>query len=50
MKSQEILEAKRRLYLILLELGDEEMTDNEIAIMYILSKDKQIQSLLKSKQ
>ncbi len=48
MKKVEILEAKCRLYLLLSELGDDDITDKEIAIMYILSKDKEIQPLLKT--
>lgn len=40
---EEILEAKRKLYSLLLKNG---LTDNEIDIMYLLSKDEQIQELL----
>ena len=41
-----LLEAKRKLYLILIQLG-EEITDNEVDIMYLLSKDEQIKKLFK---
>lgn len=42
---EEILEAKRRLYLLLIKLDEDTITDNEVDIMFLLSKDKQIQSL-----
>jgi hypothetical protein len=41
----EILEAKRRLYLLLMKLDEDIITDNEVEIMFLLSKDEQIQSL-----
>jgi hypothetical protein len=41
----EILEAKRRLYLLLMKLDEDTITDNEVEIMFLLSKDEQIQSL-----
>ena len=44
---EEILEAKRRLYLLLMKLNENTITDNEINIMFLLSKDEQIQSLFK---
>lgn len=37
-------EAKRELYYQLLKKKD--LTDNEIELMYLLSKDKQIQEIL----
>jgi hypothetical protein len=40
---EEILEAKRRLYSLLLDLDDHEISDNELEIMFLLSKDEQIQ-------
>jgi len=43
---EEILEAKRRLYLLLIKLNKDTITDNEVEIMFLLSKDEQIQSLL----
>lgn len=42
---EEILEAKRRLYLLLMN-GEDTITDNEVDIMLLLSKDEQIQSVL----
>ena len=45
MENDCLLEAKRKLLLILVQLG-EELTDNEVDIMYLLSKDKDIQKLL----
>jgi hypothetical protein len=44
---KEILETKRRLYLLLMELTEDVITDNEVDIMFLLSKDEQIQSILK---
>ena len=41
---EEILEAKRRLYLLLMKLNEDSITDNEVDIMFLLSKDEQIQS------
>lgn len=45
---EEILEAKRKLYLLLMKLDEDTITDNEVDIMFLLSKDEQIQSLFKS--
>jgi len=45
---EEILEAKRRLYLLLMKLDEDAITDNEVEIMFLLSKDKQIQSLFEN--
>jgi len=45
---EEILEAKRRLYLLLIELDENTITDNELEIMFRLSTDKQIQSLFEN--
>ena len=42
---KEILEAKRRLYSLLLKLDNDKITDNELDIMLSLSKDEQIQDL-----
>lgn len=42
---QEILEAKRNLYALLLKLDEDTITDNEVDIVYLLSKDEQIKSL-----
>lgn len=41
---EEMLEAKRKLYLLLLK-GVENLTDNELDIMVLLSKDAEIQKL-----
>ena len=43
---EQLLEAKRKLYSLLLELGDE-ITDKEVDIMFALSNDEQIRSILK---
>lgn len=45
---EEILEAKRRLYLLLMKLDKDIITDNEIEIIFLLSKDEQIQSLFEN--
>ena len=45
---KEILEAKRRLYLLLMKLNEDVITDNETEIMFLLSKDEQIQSLFEN--
>jgi len=45
---EEILEAKRRLYLLLMELDNNTITDNELEIMFRLSTDEQIQSLFEN--
>lgn len=42
----EILELKKRLYLALLGLAPDEMTEAEIKIMYAISKDPDIQQLI----
>jgi hypothetical protein len=44
----EILEAKRRLYLLLMKLDEDTITENEVEIMFLLSKDEQIQSLFEN--
>jgi len=46
---EEILEAKRRLYLLLLNKPNKDITDNEVDIMFMLSQDEQIQSLLEAR-
>jgi len=43
---EELLEAKKRLYSLLIKSSFDDMTDNEIDIMYLLSKDEKIQELL----
>ena len=40
-------EAKRILYLLLLNKTNEELTETEIDLMYDLSKDKDIQDILR---
>lgn len=47
---EEILEAKRRLYLLLMKLNEDTITDNEVDIMLLLSKDEQIQSLFETEE
>lgn len=46
---EELLEAKRKLYHLLLNKNSDELSDNEVEIMFQLSKDEQIQELLNSK-
>jgi hypothetical protein len=41
-----LLTKKRELYSALLEVPNKLMTENEVDIMYLLSKDSQIQSFL----
>ena len=41
----EILDAKKSLYLLLLKLDSNKITDNELDIMCLLAKDTQIQEL-----
>ena len=42
---EQILEAKRKLYLLLMKLDVNTITDNELNILLSLSEDEQIQSL-----
>jgi len=44
---EQILEAKQKLYSLLIKLNENIITDNEVDIMFLLSKDEQIQSLFK---
>jgi len=46
---EEILEAKRRLCLLLMGLSEDTITDNELDIMLLLSKDEQLQSLFETR-
>jgi len=46
----EILMAKCRLYLLLIKLDEDTITDNEVEIILLLSKDEQIQSLFEKKK
>ncbi len=43
-----IINAKRGLLCLLLEQDKNSLTDNEIEIMYLLSKDKDIQTILEN--
>ena len=45
---RELIEAKRKLYLFLLEKPNEKMTDAEINICYELASDDDIQAILQS--
>ena len=47
---EEILNAKRKLYSLLLKLDEETITENELDIMYLLSKDEQIQNFLNGRK
>jgi len=46
MKNHELLELKRKLYHALLKKESKDLTENEVNIMFYLSKDEQIQELL----
>jgi succinate dehydrogenase flavin-adding protein (antitoxin of CptAB toxin-antitoxin module) len=46
-KLKSVKEAKRKLFVELLECRDIQLTDNEVDIMYSLSKDRDIQDILK---
>lgn len=43
------LELKRQLYALLIEMPDEEITDQELDLMVMLSQDREIQEYLQSK-
>lgn len=45
-----LLTKKRELYQLLLSMNPDEMTDDDVDLMYMLSKDKQIQHLLSIKK
>jgi len=45
---EDILQTKRNLYLLLMKLNNDTITDNEVDIMLLLSKDKQIQLLFET--
>lgn len=45
---EEILAAKRHLYFLLLQLTDDELTDNEVELLFFLAKDEQVQTLFKT--
>ena len=45
-QAQEVKEAKRKLFNLLLEYPRDTLTDNEVDIMYLLSKDRDIQEIL----
>lgn len=49
-KELELLNAKRILYHQLLKLDEDVITDNEVEIMYRLSKDIQIQSVFETEK
>ncbi len=42
----ECMETKRRLYHLLLQYPRDNLTDNEVEIMFLLSKDRDIQDIL----
>jgi hypothetical protein len=44
----EILEAKKKLYSLLLTINPNDLTDNEVEIMFLLSNDEQIQNIFKN--
>ena len=48
-KRNHLLEAKKELYSLLICKNDSDLTDNEVDIMYSLSKDAQIKEYLNSK-
>lgn len=43
-----ILQLKKELYSLLLDIDDDEITDNELDIITLLSKDKQVQDFINS--
>ena len=47
---EEILNAKRKLYSLLLKLDEETITENELDIMYALSNDEHIQNFFNSRK
>ena len=47
-KSKELLEAKKRLYYLLLSVDYEKLTLQEIDLVFELSKDHQIKEFLRS--
>ena len=44
---ENLIELKRKLFVALLDLSNDELSDNEVDLMFNLSKDEQIQELLK---
>ena len=46
MSQEQLFEAKRQLYFLLLQ--KDVLTDNEVELMFYLSKDEQIQELFKN--
>ena len=44
--SNPLLDAKRKLYLLLLKKDINKLSNNEVDLMFLLSKDEQIQKLL----
>ncbi len=49
LREQLKLQAKRQLYAVLLDIPHEELSDQEVDLMYMLAKDKQIQELLQQR-
>lgn len=45
-QTQETKEAKRELFILLLQHPRDNLTDNEVEIMFLLSKDRDIQEIL----
>ena len=45
-----LIEAKRDLYHLFLQMKTEEMTNDDVDIAYLLSRDKDIQQLLDKKE
>jgi hypothetical protein len=48
LKIEQLSEAKSKLYSLLLSKLPDDMTDNEVDIMYLLSKDEDIQKRLRN--
>lgn len=46
MKELEIKEAKRKLYLLLLKKDPEDLTENEVELLYYLCMDPSIQEVI----
>ena len=45
-QSKEIIEAKRKLFYLLLDCQNDTLTDSEVEIMFLLSKDRDIREII----
>lgn len=46
---EKILEAKVKLYQLLIKIDGDSMSDNDVDLMFLLAKDEQIQSLFETR-